>query len=199
MDRASAVIVAIICWAGLAVQFSATYANQHDVAATLWILARFFTIVTNVLAALTMTWVAIGRRASALMLGGVALALLLVGVIYATLLQHLYNLSGPALVADVLLHKVSPVAMTLWWLFFTPRAKLRWSAPVWWSAYPLAYLAYAFARGQTDGRYPYPFIDVGKLGWVQVAMNVGGIALAFILAGLALVWIDRWRPIGARR
>jgi hypothetical protein len=199
MDRIAAAVVAIICWAGLAIQFSASYANQHDIAATLWVLARFFTILTNLGLAVAMTWVAVGRRVSPLVLGGLTLTILLVGVIYATLLQNLYHLRGPAAVADVLLHKASPVAMALWWLFFAPRAKLRSSAPLWWSIYPLAYLAYAVARGQLDGRYPYPFIDVGKLGWLQTAINAGGIALAFLLAGLALVWIDSWRPLGSGR
>jgi hypothetical protein len=199
MPRAAAALVAIVCWAGLAVQFSATYANAHSAVATLWILARFFTVITNLLVALTMTWVAIGSRASPFLLGGLTLALLLVGVVYALLLSGLHELSGSAQVADVLLHKVSPVLMALWWLLFAPRAKLRWTAPLVWSLYPVAYFVYALARGSADGKYPYPFMDVARLGWLQTALNAGGIALAFIIAGLALVWIDGWRPLGSRR
>ncbi len=89
--------------------------------------------------------------------------------------------------------------MALWWLLFAPRAKLRWSAALWWCTYPLAYLAYALVRGATDGKYPYHFIDVAELGWLQTALNAGGIAVGFIIGGLALVWIDRWRPLGSRR
>ena len=89
--------------------------------------------------------------------------------------------------------------MALWWLFFAPKAKLRWSSAFWWTVYPLVYFAYALARGRIDGRYPYPFMDVGKLGWVQTVLNAAGIAMAFILAGLALVWVDRWRPLGSGR
>ena len=198
MSKAAAALIAIVCWAGLVVQFSATYAHQHDVVATLWIIARFFTILTNLLLAIAMTGVAIGRKVSPFILGGLTLAILLVGVVYATLLAGLHELRGPALVADILLHKVSPVLMALWWLFFAPRAKLRWNAPIQWAIYPLAYFAYALARGQLDHRYPYPFMDVGKLGWVQTAINAGGIAMAFILAGFALVWIDSWRPLGSK-
>ena len=198
MLKAAAALVAIVCWAGLAVQFSATYANQHDVVATIWVLARFFTILTNLPLAVTMTAVAIGRKVSRLILGGITLAILLVGVVYATLLAGLHELKGPGLVADIILHKVSPVLMALWWLLFAPRAKLRWNAPVQWALYPLAYFAYALARGQLDHHYPYPFMDVGKLGWVQTAINAGGIAMAFILAGFALVWIDSWRPLGSK-
>jgi hypothetical protein len=199
MRNAAAALVAIICWAGLVVQFSATYGHERDLLTTLWILGRFFTILTNLAVAVTMSWVAIGRRASPLLLGGITLAILLVGIIYATLLQGLHVLSGPALVADILLHKVSPVAMALWWLLFAPRARLRWSAPWWWTLYPVAYLVYVLARGRSDGRYPYPFLDVAKLGWTQTALNVGGIALGFILCGFLLVWIDSWRPLGSKK
>lgn len=199
MRNAAAALVALICWAGLAIQFSATYSAQHDVATTLWVLFRFFTIITNLLVALTMSWVAIGRRVSPFLLGGITIAILLVGVVYMTLLRGLIELSGGALLADLLLHKVSPVAMTLWWLFFAPRARLKGRDAVWWAAYPLAYFVYALVRGHFDGRYPYPFMDVGKLGPVQTAINAGGIAMAFLLAGFALVWFDSWRPLGSKR
>jgi len=199
MLRIAAALVAIVCWAGLAVQFSVTYGQQQDVLVSLWIIARFFTIITNLILAVTMTLVATGRRVPPNTLGGVTLAILLVGAVYWLLLQGLHTLTGPAAFADLLLHKVSPVLMALWWLLFAPRAKLRWSAPIRWSAYPVAYLLYALARGQFDHKYPYPFLDVGKIGWIQTAINVAGIALGFILAGFLLVWIDRWRPLGSGR
>ena len=41
-------------------------------------------------------------------------------------------------------------------------------------------------------------MDVGKLGWTQTAINAGGIAMGFIVAGLLLVWIDQWRPLGSK-
>jgi hypothetical protein len=196
MPRITAAIIAIVCWVGLAIQLSASYANHADLISTLWSLGRFFTILTNLLLAVTMTSVAVGQRPSVNFLGGVTLSILLVGIVYVTLLQGLHVLTGAHLLADTLLHKVSPVLMALWWLFFAPRAKLRWGAPLWWIAYPLAYLIYVLARGQLDHKYPYPFLDVARIGWLQTALNIGGIALGFILAGFLLVWIDRWRPLG---
>jgi len=199
MPRIAAALVAIVCWAGLAIQFSESYANHLDVISTLWALGRFFTVLTNLVVAVTMTWVAVGKKVSVNFLGGVTLSILLVGAVYVTLLQGLHVLTGARHLADILLHKVSPILMALWWLLFAPRAKLRWSAALWWMAYPLAYLIYVLARGQFDHKYPYPFLDVSKLGWTQTALNTGGIALGFILAGLLLVWIDRWRPLGSGR
>ena len=86
MRNFAAALVAIICWAGLAIQFSDTFANQHQVTTTLWILLRFFTVLTNVLVAVVMTWVAVGRRASPELLGGATLSIILVGVVYYGLL-----------------------------------------------------------------------------------------------------------------
>ena len=65
MRNLGAALVAIVCWAGLAVQFAATFGHQHHLIPTIWILLRFFTIVTNLLLAIMMTWVAVGRNASA--------------------------------------------------------------------------------------------------------------------------------------
>jgi hypothetical protein len=41
-------------------------------------------------------------------------------------------------------------------------------------------------------------MDVGDLGWPQTLLNAGGVAMGFVLAGFALVWLDRWRPLGSR-
>jgi hypothetical protein len=199
MPRIAAAIIAIVCWTGLAIQFSASYANHVDLISTLWSLGRFFTILTNLLLAVTMTWVAVGGKPSVNFIGGVTLSILLVGIVYVTLLQGLHMLTGAHLLADTLLHKVSPALTALWWLLFAPRTKLRWSAALWWIAYPLAYLIYVLARGQFDHKYPYPFLDVARIGWIQTALNIGGIALGFMLAGFLLVWIDSWRPLGSRR
>jgi hypothetical protein len=199
MAKIAAALVAIICWAGLAIQFAATYSAQHDLVTTVWILLRFFTIITNLLVAAAMTSIATGGKVSPNILGGLTLAIVLVGIVYATLLEGTVHLRGPAILADTLLHKVSPVAMTLWWLVFSPRRKLAWNAPLGWAIYPVGYFAYALVRGHYEHIFPYPFIDVGKLGWTQTLLNAVGIAMAFLLAGLLLVWIDRWRPLGSGR
>jgi len=198
MRSAAAAIVAIVCWAGLAIQFSATFGHQHHLVPTLWILLRFFTVITNLLVAVVMTLVAVGRKVSPFVLGGITISILLVGVVYMTLLRGLVELSGGALLADLLLHKASPVAMSLWWLLFAQRKALKWNAAMQWALYPLAYFAYALVRGHYEYKYPYPFMDVGKLGWTQTAINAGGIAMAFIVAGFLLVWIDQWRPLGSK-
>lgn len=189
--RAAAALIALVCWAGNGLQFSATYSLTGDVLATLWTLARFFTIITNFAAAIAMTGVALGRRVSPFLIGGLTLAILLVGIVYLILLRGLHPLAGNALLANHLLHYVSPLAMAAYWVAFVPHGRLRWREPVWWGLFPLAYFLYAIARGAADGRYPYPFIDVAKIGAAQTLINAIVIALGFVLCGFIVVWLDR--------
>lgn len=191
IPRSAAALIALVCWVGIALQFSATYGHTGDVLLTVWTLARFFTIITNLAVAIAMTAIALGRRVSAFLIGAVTLAILLVGIVYVILLRGLHPLEGAALWANHLLHYVSPVAMAAFWLLLTPHGRLRWSEPLWCGVYPLTYFLYVIARGATDGRYPYPFIDMGKIGVGQTLINAIVIALGFVLCGFLLVWVDR--------
>lgn len=190
--RIGALIVAAAAWTGLVVQYVATSAND-DVLTTLWTLLRFFTIWANIVVAILMSGIALEQRWAQrpLLLGGATLSILLVGIVYGLLLRGLLDLSGDALLADALLHKVTPVLLALWWLAFAPKGRLSWAAPWIWALFPLAYLPYALLRGLVEGKYAYPFIDVAKLGWGGVAVNAALIALGFIVAGYGVLWLDR--------
>jgi len=191
MHRFVAALIALAAWAGLVVQCSATFSQTGSVPETLWVVLRFFTVITNLLVAVTMTGVARGRRVSAFILAGLTLAIVFVGTVYATLLHGLIELSGLALVADVLLHYVVPIAMAVYWLVFAPKIGLRSRDPLLWSVYPLAYLFYVVVRGSIDGRYPYPFIDVAALGYGRTLLNSLTLLIAYFLAGFALVAFGR--------
>ena len=191
MHRLLAISIALAAWAGLVVQFAATFGETGSILGTVWILLRFFTIITNLLVAVTMTGVARGRRVSPFILGALTLAIIFVGLVYATLLRGLVQLSGLGLVADYLLHYVVPVGMAFYWLAFAPKIGLELRDPLLWSVYPLAYLFYVVVRGSVDGRYPYPFIDVASLGYGRIILNSLMLLVAYVVAGLALVALGR--------
>jgi hypothetical protein len=197
MPRPAAVLIALIAWAGLIIQFTATFAGAGSLGETLWILTRFFTVLTNLVVAVTFTAIALGRRVSNFLMGGVTLAIVLVGLVYALLLRGLVHLSGGAVLADLLLHKIVPLLVPLYWLFLAPKGDLRWRDPWLWTLYPLLYFAYALARGLAGDKYPYPFMDVTMIGWPHTAINAAAIAAAFVIAGHALVWLDRRRVVKA--
>jgi hypothetical protein len=189
--RIAAALIALAAWAGLAVQLQASIDLTGSAGAALWAMARFFTVLTNLLVALLFTAVALGRCVPPFLLGGTVLAMLLVGIVFALLLNGLVELSGGALLADLLLHRVTPVLAPLWWLAFAAKGGLQRRDPFLWMLYPLVYFAYALARAEMDGRYPYPFMDAGRIGWLQTGLNALEVAAGFMLAGLLLVWLDR--------
>ena len=191
--RAAAGLVALVGIAGLGIQFGASWEVAGAPGAALWSMLRFFTIIANGLTVLVMAGLALGARMMARprVLGCITLAMALVGVVYVLLLRGIATPGSGANVANILLHYVMPPLTFLFWLLFAPRGGLSWGDPVRWALLPLAYLPYALARAAEDGRYAYPFIDVSQLGWAQVFVNALGIAAGFLLAGLALVWLDK--------
>jgi hypothetical protein len=191
LARAAAAIVALVGWIGLAVQVKASIGLTGSAGAALWTILLYFTVLANFASAALFTAIAAERPVSARLIGGVTLAMLLVGIIYHLLLRGLLELSGGAALADFLLHTVAPILVPLWWLVFAPKGGLTTRDPPVWALFPLAYFVYGLARGAIEGRYPYPFMNLARLGWGHTLLNALVIAIGFMLAGYALVGIDR--------
>ncbi|HEX4507461.1 MAG TPA: Pr6Pr family membrane protein [Alphaproteobacteria bacterium] len=191
--RAFAGLIAFAAWVGLVVQFGSSTAALGSVGAAAWHLARFFTILTNIALAATFTGVALGKPAfgGPSLLGGMTMAILLVGAVYSLLLAGTQVLTGADRYANVVMHYVMPILATLFWLIYVPKGALRARDPLIWAAYPLAYLAYVLMRGGIDGEYPYFFLNVGKIGWAAAMGNAAGISAGFLVAGYLVVALDR--------
>jgi hypothetical protein len=203
--RIFAACIAAVAWTGLLMQLSSTFSANGSVLRSLWIIFAFFTITTNLLVAVVFTCVAIDRGVlrSERIVTGTMLSIVMVGVVNALLLWGALELSGGSALVDKLVHVATPVLVPLFWIFFVRKGNLTWRDPLLWAIYPLAYLAYGMARGLATGKYAYPFLNVLALGWQRTALNAFFIAVAFMVSGLAIVWVDRVMgsraPIGNRK
>jgi hypothetical protein len=163
----------------------------------LWQMLRPFTITTNLLIVIVFGSIAVrgAERVSALLIGAVMLAILLVGIIFNLVLGQIPQLNWWTFLGDSLHHHIAPVAVPLWWLIYAPHGRLRWHAPLVWALYPLAYSAYSLARAEFEPvsalRYPYFFMNVDMLGWSGVLFNLAIIAAAFTAIGFLIVLVDR--------
>jgi hypothetical protein len=193
ISRAAAGVIALIAWAGLVVQLMAVTEQVGSVGEALWVILRYFTVVTNLLTAVVLTGVALGRPScqSPSLLGLMTLSILFVGAVYVILLRGLVELSGGALIANIITHYIVPSLTPLFWLLFAPKAALRWHDPLLWAIYPLVYFAYALIRGASDGKYPYPFMDIPIVGWPSALITVAIILVAYLAVGLFFVWLGR--------
>lgn len=167
----------------------------------LWVFFGFFTILTNILVTCACWFRLRGGWPGAwpsqrIAFAGLALCIALVGLVYHLLLSNLWNPVGLHWWADQGLHSVVPVLFVAYWVLHAPKAGLVWRDALRWLVYPALYFAYALARGAVDGWYPYPFLDVGRLGYGPVLVNGLAIAAILFVAGLGLVAASRALPEG---
>lgn len=191
--RIAAGAIAAVAAAGLVVQLATSTALTGSAGAAIWVMSRYFTILTNLIVALLFAAVALGWKPGRLpfLMGGATLAILLVGIVYGLLLRGLLELSGGARIADLLLHTVTPVLVPAFWFAFVPKGGLARRDPWLFALYPLAYFAYALARGAAEGLYAYPFLDAGRLTFLEIARNALAMGGCFLLAGYGLLRLDR--------
>lgn len=191
--RLAASLIALCAAVGVGFGFSAVFGRTGSVPLTAWIMAAYFTNLTGLLVLAVFGGIALRVPALAQprLVATTVLATLLVGLVQRLLLYGVRTLRGGDLVGDILLHQVLPVLVPLFWLAFVPKGRLAGRDLVLFASYPLIYLGYTLLRGAYDARYPYPFLDVGKIGWGPVAAYAGAIAGAFLGVGWALVLLDR--------
>ncbi len=197
-----AVVGSLIVWAALLLQYvllvRLTWDGIGPALATVQFFS-YFTILSNLLVAMVLSFVAFGAATkmgdyftSARIRAAVALYIAATGCIYLFVLSRLWAPEGLQWLADVLLHYLIPVIYLSWWASGAGHGSLRWSDALRWLAFPLIFLAWAMLRGYWLNVYPYPFIDVGALGVAAVAVNSIAINLLFVVIGLLLIAWDRW-------
>ncbi|AZO47368.1 MAG: hypothetical protein EOS54_12910 [Mesorhizobium sp.] len=162
-------------------------------------LFSFFTILTNIGAVLVHTsllspsgYAWFPAFAGSRLRAGVAAAIGLVFIVYATVLARLWQPQGLFLLCDILLHYVTPALFVLWWLVAGADGTARWRDISWWMVYPLAYLAYVLLRAPIAGEVPYPFLSVEKNGAASVAVSALATTGLFLLLCVIAVFADHW-------
>lgn len=156
----------------------------------------FFTIESNLLVLVTTVLLAVRwERTSTAFASARMMALTgitLTGIVYHAVLGGLVELSGAGLLADILLHTVSPVMVVLGWLVFGPRRLTTPLAVRLSIAFPLLYLVVTLVRGPIVHWYPYPFLDVATKGYAEVAVGAVAVAVVFFAVAFGASWLDRW-------
>lgn len=196
------IVTVIAAWAGLAIQLYILINNTPGNGMTpLQAVGRFllfFTVLSNILVAASLSFVLVNPRSVAgrffsktSVVAAITLYIFIVGMVYNLVLRNIWQPTGLQKIADELLHVIVPVLYVFYWIFYTPKQSLQWKNIFTWLLFPAAYLVYAMARGATEGYYPYPFLDLNKLGAGEVILNVLLMLAAFTVVGLLLVAASR--------
>lgn len=194
--RAAHGAVALFAATGVALHYVVVLGHDGEVAMRSIRFLGYFTILTNMLVAATAFGIARGGGRLAALAARpawrtmVTLDILVVALIYHLLLRDVVLPGAIGWTANMLVHQLVPATWIACWLAFAPHGGIDRAAPLRWLLYPLGYALWTLVHGAVGGWYPYPFMDVGVLGYPAVLANVAGIGLLFLLLGHALRWAD---------
>jgi len=160
----------------------------------------YFTILSNILAAASMLLPELAPQSSASRFflryevrTAIAVYMIVTCGVYAVLLAGLAHLAGIQYYADVTLHYLMPPLYVLDWLMIRPTQRVEMKSVLHILIFPLVYGIYTLIRGALVGTYPYPFVDVGALGYPTVFFHIAMFCLLFLALGAILVAAGRWR------
>lgn len=198
--------IALFAWGALAAQTDITIQRMvprgFETFEAIGRLSAYLTNLTVLLVALTFTCIALRLRtwpsrffSAPGTVSAVTVYIVFVGIAYNILLRHLWTPHGYRALLNESLHSLIPLLCAAYWLLFVPRFPLRARDRLAWLVYPLGYLAITLWRGRETDFYPYPFIDVGQLGYTHVLVNSALLLAAFMVLMAVFVTINaRRRP-----
>jgi hypothetical protein len=201
-QRIAQFIIASITWVAVILQFYLQIVNRTTAVPEAVIrYFSYFTILTNLLVAVCFTSLLLKERKAERffkqpsVLTAVTVYILIVGLVYNLVLRSQWNPQGLQLLADNLLHSITPLFALLYWIVYVPAKEISWKQTPAWMLYPFFYLIYIMIRGSFSNFYPYFFIDVSKLGYTKAFTNAVYVTVAFFAVSLVLIWIGRKKKI----
>lgn len=161
----------------------------------------YYTVQSNLLVALFSTYMVyamyrkqdLQHRGFLRLKAAVTMSIMITCVIYHLMLAPLATDFWR--VENLLCHYIVPLYFLLDTLLIDRKKQYRWFDPIWWTALPVAYLAFALFNGLViqlpipdakDSPFAYFFLNVPKYGWAYVLTYATKIFLAYLLAGYGL-------------
>jgi hypothetical protein len=154
----------------------------------------YFTVQSNVLCAIAAGMLAVRPDLDGRVWRVVRLAALfgitVTFVTYVTLLRPIVDLHGVSALTDTGLHYVVPGLTVIGWLLFGPRPRIDEHTLMLSLIWPVAYVGYTLAHGAATSWYPYPFVDVTKLGYGTALRNGIGLTILLVGVGALFMYVD---------
>lgn len=157
-------------------------------------LFRYFTLLSNLIAVIYF-WILFqfkldeSNKQFKHYIGGVAIYTTVTGVVFATVLEGLYQEQGLMLLGSICLHYVNPILVLGYLVYYRNDMEFEIKESLLWLIFPIIYLIFAMVHGGITGNYLYPFLDVSTLGYLSVITNVLLLFGLFSLLSFSLVKI----------
>ena len=157
-----------------------------------------YTIQSNLLVAIWLTIALVYRNKDDKPLileskihGAITLYITVTFLVFALFLASSHNPTGLFILTNLLVHYVIPIAFIIEWILTETNVKYKWSFLLYWITYPLFYIIYTIIRGYITGFYPYSFIDLNQISFVQMIITTILLASLFLLLGSLYIFLNR--------
>jgi len=197
---------------GLVTQFVVSMQNYaalgRDIPGSLGSFFSYYTILTNIVLVLIYLselvgwrWLEVFRKLD--VTGAMVANMVLVTTFVHFFLRGLTVLSGLGVFCDIVLHDVTPLIFVVWWLVAVRHGPLLVRRVPIMLLPTFIYFLYIMARGAWVQEYPFPVLNVTRLGYGHVLLNAVYLTLGLGALMLLVVGIDellgklRRNPIAA--
>ncbi len=164
----------------------------------------FFTVLSNIAVAVTHRMLAVDpfRSSTAFRVMRIVavLCIAVTGVVFHVALASLHELTGWDLVADTILHTLSPILAGVGWLVLGPRRQLDGGVVRLAILPPVGWLVFALVRGSFvqdvagNDYYAYPFMNAQVLGYPVALLRCAIVAVFFLGLAYGALALDRRLP-----
>lgn len=158
----------------------------------------YFTILTNILAALAFTAPFLKQTRPLYRFfmrqevrAAIALYILIVAIVYHAMLAAVHNPTGLNAITNISLHYILPVLYIMDWLAVSPKGKMAFKTLPLWTVYPVIYGGFTIVQGLISGFYPYPFLDISQRGWAAVIITMLIFCAVYIIGGAGFMVLGR--------
>ncbi len=182
--------IAASTWIAIILQFMAS----NNIANTI----SYFTVLTNLLIAISLSvtllfpLTKVGHFFSKpIVQASLTSCIIIVCIIYNFALRSLWIQPVPEFIYNNILHVLTPILYLIRWIIYVPKGKLLWSDSIRSLLYPFTYLIYTLIRGGLVNWYPYFFIDLRKLNYLEAGENIFLVLILFLMTGVIMTFIDK--------
>lgn len=158
----------------------------------------FYTVLSNIMLAIGCFILAIKPNSSSTFFKVIRLSglvgVLITMIVYNVMLRGIHHPPTVLLqFANECLHVGIPLLGLISWLIYGPFPRISVKAIGYGFLILMVYGIYIFVRGYYTNQYPYPFINVNRVGYEKAGIAVVGVAILFFALVLLLKGIEMLR------
>lgn len=146
---------------------------------------KYFTIQSNVIVIIYFSMVYSMKFDSKpvfhTLLGGVTVYITITFIVFAALLQSVWNPQGLGLIGNILNHYAVPLMTIGFLIYFRKDYQFRYRDVRYWILYPIVYVIFLIIHGLVTQDYIYPFFEIDEIGFGNFILMFSIIMTLFLL------------------